>query len=113
MTLRYAGPSSQNRMAALLEMDQTTLSRNLSLLERERWIVVTRDGADARRRLYQVTPLGTSVLAEAQRCWRQVHKEMERLLGESMAGLWPALDRILEAAAADDSRNTPERTGQV
>lgn len=101
MTLRHAGPSAQSRLAKLLETDQTTLSRNLALLERERWIAAARDGADARRRVYQVTALGMSVLAEALRCWRQVHVDMERRLGEPLAAVWPALDRILEAASTE------------
>lgn len=98
MVLRHAGASDQSRLTELLETDQTTLSRNLRLLQRERWIAEGRSSSDARRRLYELTPLGTSVLGEAQRRWRVVHAEMERALGEPITELWPTLERILVAA---------------
>lgn len=98
MTLRFAGASGQDKLARLLETDQTTLSRNLKLLLNERWIEVVADQQDARRRTYRITQLGLAVLGEAQRLWRQAHDDMERLIGEPMSNLWSLLDRILNAA---------------
>jgi DNA-binding MarR family transcriptional regulator len=98
MTLRSAGASGQNKLAQLVETDQTTLSRNLTLLLNQRWIEVIADKQDARRRTYRTTRLGLEVLAEANRRWRQAHDEMERLIGAPMSDLWPLLDRILRAA---------------
>lgn len=98
MVLRHAGAVDQTRLAELLEIDQTTLSRNLRGLERERWITEERSATDARRRVYRLTPVGTVVLTEAQQRWREVHAKMEHALGEPMAALWPTLDRILDAA---------------
>jgi DNA-binding MarR family transcriptional regulator len=98
MTLRFAGPSSQSDLARLMEVDQTTLSRNLKLLLAERWIETTQDGVDARRRIYRPAQLGLNVLNEAQRCWQRAHQEMERRLGSPMSGIWPVLDLILHAA---------------
>jgi DNA-binding MarR family transcriptional regulator len=100
MVLRHAGPADQTKLASLLETDQTTLSRNLRLMEKERWIVEERSAADARKRIYRLTSLGGSVLAEAQRRWHDVHAQMERELGEPMSQLWPTLDRILMVARA-------------
>lgn len=98
MVLRHAGTVDQTRLAELLETDQTTLSRNLRGLERERWVTEERSAIDGRRRVYRLTPLGTAVLTEAQQRWREVHAKMERALGEPMAAVWPTLDRILDAA---------------
>jgi DNA-binding MarR family transcriptional regulator len=101
MTLRaltVAGAVNQSKLAQLLETDQTTLSRNLKLLLQQRWIEMAKDDHDARRRAYRLTTLGLAVLEVAQRCWRQVHEETERLLGVPMVELWPSLDRILSTA---------------
>ena len=101
MVLRHTGPVDQARLWALLEVDQTTLSRNLRPLVRERWVVEERPEDDRRRRVYGLTELGARVLAEAQRLWRDVHVEMERAIGEPMAAFWPMLDRLLAAARGD------------
>ncbi len=101
MTLRHAGPCDQQRLAVLLDTDQTTLSRNMAVLERERWIAAAEDAKDRRRRSYEVTTTGAAVLSEARRCWLGVHQAMEQALGEPMAALWPTLDRILEAAGTE------------
>lgn len=98
MVLRHTGAADQSRLAGLLEMDQTTLSRNLRPLERERWVTQERPEADRRKRMYRLTPLGESVLSDAQRRWQDVHGQLERALGEPMTALWPTLDRVLEAA---------------
>ena len=98
MVLHHAGPTDQTRLADLLEADQTTLSRNLRLLERERWIAQERSAADARKRFYRLTPLGSGVLGNARRLWLGVHEEMERALGEPLGQVWPMLDRLLVAA---------------
>ena len=98
MTLRTAGPVDQAKLAQFIEIDQTTLSRNLKLLLAERWIEATTNTRDARRRTYRLTKLGLAVLAEAQRYWRQAHEETERLLGGPISELAPALTRILQAA---------------
>lgn len=101
-TLSHAGPCTQSALVRLLETDQTTLSRNLRPLERERWVASLPDNTDARRRLYRVTGLGGSVLAEADRCWRAVHQQIERQIGEPVAAIWLALDRILAAARTSE-----------
>jgi DNA-binding MarR family transcriptional regulator len=98
MTLRIAGAIDQNKLAQLVETDQTTLSRNLKLLLNERWLEASKGKHDARRRTYRITPLGQAVLREAQRCWQQAHQETERLLGGPVSEVWPVLDRILQAA---------------
>jgi DNA-binding MarR family transcriptional regulator len=103
MTLKFAGPGNQTRLASLLETDQTTLSRNLKLLLKERWVETGKDARDARRRTYRLTPLGIAVLREAERCWRRAHEETERLLGAPISDLWPVLERILQAARSSDS----------
>ena len=100
MTLRAlttTGAVNQSKLAQVLETDQTTLSRNLKLLLRQRWIETAKDSNDARSRGYRLTTLGLAIMEDAQRCWRQAHEETERLLGSPVAELWPLFDSILGA----------------
>jgi DNA-binding MarR family transcriptional regulator len=98
MALRATGGASQGRLAELLETDQTTLSRNLKVLVRERRVEESIDTTDGRKRVYGVSTLGAEVLAEGMRCWTQVHGEMEGLLGGRMGEVWGMLDGVMEAA---------------
>lgn len=98
MTLHHAGPCSQKALASLLETDQTTLSRNLTSLEHERWIETQPDVRDRRRRTYALTALGQAVLKAATEHWSRAHAQMELRVGEPLTTLWPVLDRILAAA---------------
>lgn len=97
-TVRAAEPVGQARLAALLETDQTTLSRNLKLLLARGWVEMASDDRDGRRRRYRLSGPGTVALRDAKACWDVVHREMEGLLGGSMEDLWPVLDRIQDAA---------------
>lgn len=103
MALRHATALDQSQLAAYLEIDQTTLSRSLRLLLRERWLIEEKAAGDRRRRMYRLTELGRAVLADAQRRWQSAHRQMEDALGEPMTALWPALDRILNAARAREA----------
>jgi DNA-binding MarR family transcriptional regulator len=100
-TVRAAEPVGQARLAALLETDQTTLSRNLKLLLARGWVEMASDDRDGRRRRYRLSGPGTVALRDAKACWDVVHREMEGLLGGSMEDLWPVLDRIQDAARVD------------
>jgi len=102
MTIQSIGVAGQGQLAQVLETDQTTLSRNIKLMLRERWIEESKSAEDARRRTYSVSRLGSAVLAEAMRCWQRVHSEMGRLL--PMANLWPVLDQVLDAARQPSPR---------
>jgi DNA-binding MarR family transcriptional regulator len=101
MTVRAAQPIGQAALATLLDIDQTTLSRNIKVLLRERWIEESKADRDARRRTYTVSKLGSAVLTDATSYWQRVHDEMGRLL--PMADLWPVLDRVTNAARQPSS----------
>ncbi|RED48552.1 MarR family winged helix-turn-helix transcriptional regulator [Aestuariispira insulae] len=69
-----------NELADRLELDRTTLSRNLKPLEREGWIKVT-PGEDKRVRTLTLTPDGAEVLARARPCWEQAQHEAVEIFG--------------------------------
>ncbi|MDX2259446.1 MAG: MarR family winged helix-turn-helix transcriptional regulator [Hyphomicrobiaceae bacterium] len=67
-------------VAERLDMDRTTLTRNLKLLV-ERGFVST-EGQDRRTRALRLTKAGEAKLAEARTHWRQAQNELEAHNGE-------------------------------
>lgn len=67
-------------VAALLAMDQTTLTAALKPLERRGWISVLPNPKDRRARLLKLTPEGKAVLASAVPIWEKTHAEIEAML---------------------------------
>jgi DNA-binding MarR family transcriptional regulator len=69
------------RLAQELYMDQTTLTRNLKLLE-QRGLVAIDPGEDRRVKLVSLTVEGRSILAQAMPLWEQAQAQvMEHFVG--------------------------------
>ncbi len=69
------------RLAEILVMDRTTLTRNLKPLEAKGWVETGRE-RDERVRLISITEAGRAVVAEATPHWRQAQARVKRALGE-------------------------------
>jgi len=68
--LILGGPMPMGRMAKLLAVERTTLTRNLKPLEKKQWIKI--DGeADGRVRFVSITPKGRAVAKAALPAWRK------------------------------------------
>src|SRR5580658_9936482 len=78
--LDEAPEMSQKQLAALLEIDSTTLTRTLAPLRRNGWL---RDvpGADRRERRLSLTPAGKREYKRALPGWRTAQKGLEQALG--------------------------------
>ena len=74
------GPLRPTDLAAALNLDASTLTRNLKPLVQAGWLSQD-EGADARSRLISITDAGREKRAEAQRLWLAAQKEMNALLG--------------------------------
>jgi len=72
-------------MADALGMERTTLTRNLRPLEKEGWIRVARDPADARARIVLLTRAGERTIEKAFPLWEQSQKRLRALLGKGQA----------------------------
>jgi DNA-binding MarR family transcriptional regulator len=68
-------------LAELLSMDQTTVSRNLRLLEKSGYIHLEGEMTDQRIKRIQISDLGISKMNVARPLWEQAQLEMERVLG--------------------------------
>jgi DNA-binding MarR family transcriptional regulator len=71
-----------SELAELLTMDQTTVSRNLKLLEKSSYIHLEGEETDQRIKRIQISDLGLSKVNEARPLWEQAQLEMERILGK-------------------------------
>ncbi|MFB2836986.1 MarR family winged helix-turn-helix transcriptional regulator [Floridanema evergladense] len=75
------GSVSITRLAQELLTDQTTLTRNLKLLEK-RGLVAIAPGEDRRIKLLSLTVEGQAVLAEAMPLWEQAQAELKQQFGQ-------------------------------
>ena len=98
-TLAEAAPVTINRLAELLVMDRTTLSRNLELLAKQH-LVRIEEGQDRRVRLVFLTQEGEQALRRAWPLWQEAQARIERALGlERFEGLLTDLSAVLAAAS--------------
>jgi DNA-binding MarR family transcriptional regulator len=83
-------------LAAALQIDETTLPRNLRPLDK-RGLVKVRQGSDRREKRVSITPAGRKLLVGAAPLWIAVQ---ERLRGRVRAVDWAAALRALPRIAA-------------
>src|SRR3954469_9115805 len=89
------GPVRPGDLADAMEMDASTLTRNLQPLVANGWVEVG-PGADGRSRAVTATVAGESKRAEAQRDWKRPQLAFNRRLGDDrVAALHALLDDCL------------------
>jgi DNA-binding MarR family transcriptional regulator len=99
------GPLQPSELARRMDMDLSTLSRNLQPVIAAGWVEMT-EGPDARSRMVRITDTGRELRRNAQRRWKAAQLSLNEKLGETtVAALHTLLDRGL--AAFHDSE-TPE-----
>jgi DNA-binding MarR family transcriptional regulator len=72
----------QTEVGAELQLDDSTLSRNLELMRANGWLEEASTD-DARVHSYRVTEAGRTLLGKAIPAWRSAQKEAKRLLGKA------------------------------
>ncbi len=88
--------ASVTALASLLEMERTTLTRNLQPLERE-GLVAVGPGTDHRTRSVKITDGGRAVLKQARPLWAAAQRAVLAALGEEAThALHTALELTLQ-----------------
>ena len=100
VVLYRAGIQTINEMAEKLELDRTTLTRNLKPLANQGLLTIA-PGGDQRTRVVALTPAGEAVLIKALPLWEQAQSHMVEGLGEANAAL--LLAQLSVAAALTHS----------
>jgi DNA-binding MarR family transcriptional regulator len=82
------------RLAKTLGMERTTLSRNLSILERRKLVSIAM-GADRRERRIAITKKGITLLERTLPLWQRAQNEVVDLVGpEEWEGLLSGLHKV-------------------
>lgn len=86
---------SVSELAALLVMDQTTVTRNLRVLEKLGFIMPEPDITDQRIKRVRISAAGTSKMDEARPLWKEAQSETEEILGrQNIEGLLDSLRKL-------------------
>lgn len=92
VALTKAGGIPFTKLAGVLGMDRTTLTRNVTPLERD-GLVAQRPGPDRRVKLLTITSKGSKVLSAAIPLWERAQDQITSGIG---AGRWAVLRRELQ-----------------
>lgn len=79
--LYYVPSMPMSKLATRLEMDRTTLTRSLAILERNSLISIEPDSDDTRVRAISITSTGLQKLIEAFPLWEAAQNAMASMLG--------------------------------
>jgi DNA-binding MarR family transcriptional regulator len=97
--LGRVGEVRQGDLGEMASLDQTTVTRNLQLLETN-GLVTIREGADRREKLGKITDAGKELLEEARPAWARAQKRMQRILPDGVWDLlFAALPEVTKAAS--------------
>ncbi|HMN82138.1 MAG TPA: MarR family winged helix-turn-helix transcriptional regulator [Burkholderiaceae bacterium] len=95
------GPIRPGDLARRMQMDASTLTRNLQPLAAQGWVTIGA-GEDARSRLVEATAAGRAKRAEGQRAWKAAQTALNERLGvERVAALHELLDACIECLDDD------------
>jgi MarR family transcriptional regulator, organic hydroperoxide resistance regulator len=84
-----------SELARMLFMDQTTVTRNLRVLEKSAYVHLGAEATDSRIRRILVSNIGKAKMDEARPFWQKAQRDMERLLGrETIEELLGTLNKI-------------------
>ena len=89
------GPIQLSALAAEMQLDPSTLTRNLQPLIARGWLALEA-GDDARSRRVVATPDGRALRTEAQRAWKRAQLALNERLGDDrVARLHALLDECM------------------
>jgi DNA-binding MarR family transcriptional regulator len=75
-TLELRGATSLGELAKFLELDRTTLTRNLALIEEKNWVQSRLAAKDNRSRVLSVTNEGRAIVFSAFPAWRKAQDQV-------------------------------------
>ena len=95
VVLYLSGAQTINEMAEQLELDRTTMTRNLKPLAQKGLLTIA-SGSDQRTRVAALTPKGKAALLKVLPLWEQTQAYMVEGIGEANASL--LLKQLSQAA---------------
>jgi DNA-binding MarR family transcriptional regulator len=104
VALERAGPVPFTRLADVLGMDRTTLTRNAGPLQRD-GLLAQRPGSDRRVKLMRISDAGRRALAAAIPLWETAQRQITDGLGP---GKWDATRRDLQRITSLAGETAPD-----
>jgi DNA-binding MarR family transcriptional regulator len=99
--VRFLRKPTVQRIADLMEMDQSALSRGLMPLERSGLVTSTPDEKDRRKKVLALTEAGQAVLTAAAEDWKAAQDEIERQCERQQTDLSALISGINNLARAE------------
>lgn len=100
------GPIRPGDLAKRMQMDASTLTRNLQPMAVQGWLTVGA-GENARSRLVEATALGRAIRADGQRAWKSAQLALNERLGmEQVLALHDLLDTCIASLDEETSDAT-------
>jgi DNA-binding MarR family transcriptional regulator len=91
--LEHLGPASIAALAEAMVMDRTTITRNITPLERDGLVEIAAAPDDRRRKCVALTPHGRRTLLAARPHWRRAQAAFEQHFGAEQAAAMRTLLR--------------------
>jgi DNA-binding MarR family transcriptional regulator len=95
VTIRDLDGISVNALADALDLDRTTMGKNLVPLEREGLVEVRRSPTDARAKVIHLTDAGRARMEQATPLWLGAQQRMSDLLQDDLPGFRATLEKIV------------------
>jgi MarR family transcriptional regulator, organic hydroperoxide resistance regulator len=71
-------------LSKVMLMDQTTVTRNLQLLEKKDYILFLEEGKDLRSKQIQISQKGQKMIDQAKPLWEKAQREIKDELGDQI-----------------------------
>lgn len=81
MVVAKRGPMSPGEVARRLNMEKSTLSRNVDRMRIRGWLTVS-DGDSGHKQILDVAPVGWRLIERSLPFWKQAQAQTEALLGQ-------------------------------
>jgi len=93
------GPMSVSALAEMMDLERTTLGRNLKPLKRAGLLQAGVNEADTRERIISVTEAGCAVITLALPMWRRAQTRIEKQIGKKRIQLMHELLEQFESTS--------------
>ena len=88
-----AGQPTISQLARIVDLDRSTLGRNLKVLERLGYVQLV-GGQDERSKIVVLTAKGKTKLEKAVPLWEKAQRSMQARLGEERAAVFRILSKV-------------------
>jgi DNA-binding MarR family transcriptional regulator len=94
------GVARPAEVCELLQIDVSTLSRNVERMRAREWLETVPDAGDARAQPFRITATGRKLLERAMPLWKQAQKSATELLGSEAVNTLARVAGTLRGRAA-------------